>query len=301
MSQNPSLIAVVGATGSQGGGVVRALQERGTFRVRALTRNPDTYAGPADEVALADLSRPETLADALDRAHGLFLVTNFWEPGTDEVAQGSAAVRAAREAGVEHLVWSTLPDVETISGGRLEVKHFTQKSRVDPIVRDAGFPSYTYVMPPFYFENLLGNMAPQKLPDGSRGWALAMPRDARVVHAGSVADVGGVVSGAFENPGLVGVGAYLAPTPGLTSFGDMIDTLNGQGHDLSYQEVPAELYRTFFPGAEEMLQMFRYWQEYTYLGPDADEKIALARQVTTGQITDFATWAAANLPGAAGT
>jgi len=296
MSDSRSLIAVVGATGSQGGGVVRALQERGTFRVRALTRNPETYAGPADEVALADLARPDTLADAFGGAHGVFLVTNFWEPGTDEVAQGGAAVQAAREADVQHLVWSTLPDVETISNGRFEVHHFTQKSRVDPIVRDAGFPSYTYVMPPFYFENLTGNMAPQALPDGSRGWALALPRDARVVHAGSVADVGGVVSGAFENPALVGAGAYLAPTPGLMSFGDVIDTLNEQGHDLSYQEVPADLFRTFFPGAEEMLQMFDYWQEYTYLGPDADEKIDLARRVTTGQITDFATWAEANLP-----
>jgi uncharacterized protein YbjT (DUF2867 family) len=298
MSDRRSLIAVVGATGSQGGAVVRALQARDTFRVRALTRDPDAYAGPADEVALADLARPETLTAAFDGAAGVFLVTNFWEPGTDEVAQGGAAVRAAREAGVEHLVWSTLPDVETISGGRFQVHHFTRKSRVDPIVRDAGFPNHTFVMPPFYFENLLGNMAPQTLPDGSRGWALAMPRDARVVHAGPVEDVGGVVAGAFENPDLVGAGSYLAPTPGLTSFGDMIDTLNGQGHDLTYQEVPAELFRTFFPGAEEMLQMFLYWQEYTYFGPDADEKIALARRVTTGQITDFATWASRNMPAA---
>ncbi len=294
MSESRPHIAVVGATGSQGGGVVRALQERSAFRVRALTRDPDAYAGPADEVAFADLARPENLTDAFGGAHGVFLVTNFWEPGTDEVAQGRAAVRAARDAGFQHLVWSTLPDVETISGGRFEVHHFTRKSRVDPIVRDAGFPSYTYVMPPFYFENLIGNMAPQTLPDGSRGWALALPRDARVVHAGSVAEVGGVVSGAFENPGLVGAGSYLAPTPGLMSFGDVIDTLNEQGHEVSYQEVPADLFRTFFPGAEEMLQMFGYWREYTYLGPNADEKIGLARRVTTGRITDFATWAAAN-------
>lgn len=298
MSDSRSLIAVVGASGSQGGGVVRALQERGTFRVRALTRNPDAYAGPADEAFFADLDRPETLAGAFAGAYGVFLVTNFWQPGTDEVAQGTAAVRAARAADVQHLVWSTLPDVETISGGRFEVRHFTEKSHVDPVVREAGFPSYTYVMPPFYFENLLSNLAPQPLPDGSRGWALALPRDARVVHAGSVADVGGVVSGAFESPGLVGAGAYLAPSPGLASFGDMVETLNGQGHDLSYQEVPGDVFRTFFAGAEEMLQMFGYWQESTYLGPGADEKIALARQVTTGRITDFAAWAAENFPAA---
>jgi hypothetical protein len=60
--------------------------------------------------------------------------------------------------------------------------------------------------------------------------------------------------------------------------------------------VPAEVFRGFFHGAEEMLQMFGYWQEFTYLGPGADEKIALARRVTTGLITDFATWAAVHLP-----
>jgi hypothetical protein len=196
-------------------------------------------------------------------------------------------------------VWSTLPDVEAISGGKWDVKHFTLKSHVDPIVRDAGFPYHTYVMPPFYFENLIGNMGPQKLPDGSRGWALALPRDACVVHMGSIDDLGGVVSGAFEQPELVGAGAYLAPTPGLMSFGDVLDTLNAQGHALTYQEVPAEVFRTLFPGAEEMAQMFGYWQDYTYLGPDADPKIALAHQVTTGQITDFATWAAAHLPATA--
>jgi hypothetical protein len=123
-----------------------------------------------------------------------------------------------------------------------------------------------------------------------------MPRDARVVHMGSVDDLGGVVSGAFENPDLVGAGAYLAPTPGLMSFGDLLDTLNEQGHTLTYQQVPAEVFRTFLPGADEMIQMFGYWQDYTYLGPGADAKIALARQVTTGQITDFATWASVNLP-----
>jgi uncharacterized protein YbjT (DUF2867 family) len=143
MSDSRPVIAVVGATGSQGGGVVSAPHNRGTFRVRALTRNPDTYSGPADEVARADLNRPDTLPAAFSGAHGVFLVTNFWEPGTDEGAQGSAAVQAARQADVQHLVRSTLPDVEAISDGKYVVQHFTQKSRVDPIVREAGFPSYS--------------------------------------------------------------------------------------------------------------------------------------------------------------
>ena len=293
-------IAVIGATGAQGGSVVRELARRGRFRVRALTRNPESYTGPADEVALADLDDAETLGPAFEGAYGVFVVTNFWAPGTDEVAQGTAAVAAARAAGVQHFVWSTLPDVEALSGGRWDVPHFTSKARVDAVVRDAEFPLYTFVQPPFYFENLTDNMAAQPMPDGRQGWAMPLPADARVVHAGSVQDLGGVVSGAFEHPERVGNGAYLSSAAGVLSFGDMVTTLNAQGHDLSYQEVPAEAFATFFPGAEEMAQMTGYWQESTYLGPDAEGKIALGHEVTTAPLRDFATWAAEELPAARG-
>ena len=81
MSNDKRLIAVIGATGNQGGGVVRALQEHGDFRVRALTRHPAKHRGVADEVVEADLNRPETLRSALDGAYGVFAVTNFWERG----------------------------------------------------------------------------------------------------------------------------------------------------------------------------------------------------------------------------
>src|SRR6266446_7740157 len=96
------LIAVIGATGQQGGAVVRALQAQGQFKVRALTRDPGKHRGLADEVVEADLNRPETLRAAFEGAHGVFLVTNFWEEGTDELAEATAAVRTARDAGVKH-------------------------------------------------------------------------------------------------------------------------------------------------------------------------------------------------------
>src|ERR1700730_10520498 len=110
-SNSKKLIAVIAATGQQGGAVQRALQAQGQFKVRALTRHPGKHRGLADEVVEADLDRAETLKAAFEGAHGVFLVTNFGEPGTDELKQGTAAVRAAKEAGVQHFVWSTLPDV----------------------------------------------------------------------------------------------------------------------------------------------------------------------------------------------
>ncbi|HEY5183606.1 MAG TPA: NmrA/HSCARG family protein [Actinomycetes bacterium] len=296
MSDDRPIIAVLGASGSQGSSVVRALAEQGRFRVRAITRRPDAYSGPADEVVAADLNQPATLEAAFDGAHGAFAVSNFWEPGSDEIAQGRNAVDAAAKAGVRHYVWSTLPNVEAISGGRYEVAHFTSKAKVDQFVRDAGFTAYTFVEAPFYFENLVKNMPPQPLPDGSTGWALPLAADARVVHMGSIEDLGGVVAGAFAQPDAVGAGAYLSSAAGLMSLGDVADTLNAQGHSVAVMQVPGEVFATFFPGAEEMAQMMGYWQEYTYLGPDADEVIAAARRVSTTSSTDFATWAKEHMP-----
>ena len=108
LSNSKKLIAVIGATGHQGGAVVRALQAGGQFKVRALTRNPDKHRDLADEVVEADLNRPETLAAAFKGAYGVFLVTTSSLEGTDERKQGAAAVQAAKDAGVKHVVWSTL-------------------------------------------------------------------------------------------------------------------------------------------------------------------------------------------------
>src|SRR5258706_830911 len=196
-SNNEKLIAVTGATGQQGGGVVRALQASGEFRVRALTRNPDKYHELADEVVKADLDRPETLEAVFKGAYGVFLVTNFREAGAGELKQATAAVRAAKDAGVKHFIWSTLPNVEEISGGKFHVPHFTGKARIDSIVKAAGFASHTFVIAPFYFQNLTGAFGPQKLPDGSFGWAVPLDPDARCIHMGDVTELGNIVAGAF--------------------------------------------------------------------------------------------------------
>src|SRR6476619_6080091 len=135
---NKKLIAVVGETGQQREAVVRALQAGNQFKVRALTRNPAKHRDLADEVVEADLNRPETLKAAFEGAHGVFLVTNFRDLGETESKQATAAVHAAREAGVKHFIWSTLPNVEEISGGKFHVPHFTGKARVDSVVREAG-------------------------------------------------------------------------------------------------------------------------------------------------------------------
>jgi uncharacterized protein YbjT (DUF2867 family) len=295
-SNSRKLIAVIGATGQQGGAVVRALQAQGQFKVRALTRNPGKHRRLADEVVEADLDRPDTLEAAFKGAHGVFLVTNFWEQGTDELKQATAAVRAARNAGVKHFVWSTLPDVEAISGGKLHVPHFTGKARIDRIVEEAGFANHTFVIAPFFYQNLVGVLAPQKQADGSLGWALPLNPSVRGIHMGDIRELGDIVAGAFAHPDQAGHGEYLPLVGDFMSFNDVVDTLNRQGRKLSFKQVPREVFATSFPGAAEIAATFSYFEAHTYLGSDSNDRIALANKIAGRSPTKFSAWARVNFP-----
>src|ERR1700732_3732026 len=272
------VIAVVGATGQQGGAVVRALQADKQFKVRALTRNPAKHSELGDEVVQADLNRPETLAAAFKGAHGVFLVTNLWEKGTDEVEQATAAVRAAKDAGVKHFVWSTLPDVAAISKGKFHVPHFTGKAKVDRIVQEAGFANHTFVIAPFYFQNLIGVLGPQKQPNGSAGWTLPLDPTVKSIHMGDITELGDLVAGAFAHPDQAGHGEHLPLVGDFMSFNEIIDTLNRQGHNFSFHQVPKDVFAGFFPGAAEIAEMFAYFQAHTYLGSDLRDEIALGNK-----------------------
>jgi len=293
---NKKLIAVVGATGQQGGAVVRALQAGNQFKVRALTRNPAKHRELADEVIQADLNRPETLSAAFAGAHGVFLVTNFREEGTDEVDQATAAVRAAKKAGVKHFIWSTLPDVEAISGGKLHVPHFSGKAKIDRIVKEAGFANHTFVIAPFYYQNLIGVLAPQKQTDGSASWALPLDPTVRSIHMGDITELGDIVAGVFAHTDQAGHGEYLPLVGDFMSFNEIIDTLNRQGHNFSFNQVPKEVFAGLFAGAAEIAEMFDYFQTHTYLGSDSRDQIALANKIAGRQPTEFSAWARGNFP-----
>src|SRR5882762_8693697 len=295
LSNNTKLIAVIGATGHQGGGVLRALQARGQFKVRALTRNPDKHSKVAEEVVEADLDKPETLKVAFEGAHGVFLVTNFYG-GADELKQATAAIRAAKDAGVKHFIWSTLPDVEAISGGKFNVPHFTGKAKIDRVVKDSGFENYTFVIAPFYYQNLAGALGPQKQADGSMGWALPLDPTLRVIHMGDINELGNIVAGAFAHPDEAGDGQYLPLVGDFMSFNEIVETLYRQGHNISYNRVPKESFASAFPGANEIAEMFSYWEAHTYLGSDLSDEIALANKVAGREPTRFSIWAGENFP-----
>jgi len=228
-------------------------------------------------------------------------MASFWSPifrekGTNELKQATAAVRAAKDAGVKHFVWSTLPNVEAISGGKFDVPHFTGKARIDRIVKEAGFPHHTFVIAPGYYQNFVGALAPQKQADGSVGWALPLDPTVRCLHMGDITELGNIVAGAFAHPDEAGNGEYLPLVGDFMSFNEIIDTLNEQGHKFSFKQIPKEVFASLFPGAAELAEMFSYWEVHTYLGSDSSDRIALANKIAGKQPTKFSTWARLNVP-----
>lgn len=282
-------IAVLGATGLQGGGVVDALIKEGTFKVRAISRIPNKYSGKAHEVVKADLSDLESLKEAFTNVHGVFVVTNFME-GADEFSQGKLAVQAAKVAGVSHFVWSTLPNIEAISSGKFNAPNFTNKASVDEFVKSAGFKNFTFVQPPFYFQNFTGLMAPQPQEDGSLGWALPIDPSKKVIHMADINDLGKVVAGAFLNPDRVGNGSYLSVATGVFSFNDILKEFKENGKDYTFTEVPKEVFNTLFEGAEVITESFGYFETYSYMGPNSEARIQLASEVATEKLSSLAEW-----------
>ena len=296
-------ITVVGGTGAQGGGVVDALLASGQYEVRVPSRNPASKPAKALEsrgvrVVKGDLLEPSSLRAAFEGAHGVFLVTNFWDPTQmpKETEIGNAAVKEARAAGVQHFVWSTLPDAEKLTGGRLKLPHFTGKARVDAAVEAAKFPRHTFVQAPFYFQYFLGMLAPQPLSNGRRGWAVPMDPAARVIHAGDVNDVGRAVAAAFAASDKLRDGSYLAVCGGVYSWNDFVSTLNAQGHGVEVQQVSVDAYDTFFPGAPEVRETFQYFEQCTYFGPEREARIAAAKALVPAGFISFSDWAKRNLP-----
>jgi uncharacterized protein YbjT (DUF2867 family) len=286
-------IVVIGATGSQGKGVVNALVNEGSFNVRAITRNPEKYSGKAHEAVYADLNDLQSLKDAFKDAYGVFVVTNFWE-GADEIAQGKNAIEAAKATGVQHFIWSTLPDVEIISKAAFEVPHFTGKAKVDDLVKSAGFKYSTFVQPPFYYQNLVGMLGPQPKQDGTTGWTLPIDPTKKAIHMSDINDLGKVVAGAFSQPEKAGNGNYLALATELNSFNDIIKAYKANGKEHSFSQVPVELFSTFFEGAKELADMFGYFEKHTYMGPGSEPQIKLAKEIATGEFSTLREWMSKN-------
>ena len=223
------LIAVVGATGAQGGALARAIlaDPSGEFAVRALTRNPDSgvakdLAAAGAEVVAADLDDEASIRAAFDGAYGAFVVTNYWAPLTPEeevvrtraemeLAQAETAARAARDAGVQHLVWSTLEDtrlffagrddVPSLDDGRYKVPHFDAKGEADELFTKYGVPT-TFLRTTFYFDAFTTTMPPTRNADGVL--TITFPMGDQRLSGVASDDIGRSALAVFKHPDLIG-------------------------------------------------------------------------------------------------
>ena len=185
--------------------------------------------------------------------------------------------------------------MEAISGGKLDVPHFTGKAKIDRFVEEAGFVNHTFVIAPMYYQNLVGVMAPQKQGDGSLGWSLPLDPDLRCIHMGDISELGTIVAGAFAHPDVAGHGEYLPLVGDFLSFNDIIDTLNRQGHKFSFRQVPIEVFATSFlepPRWQRRSGTSRRTPTWVH----SHDRIALANKVAGRQPSKFATWARVNFP-----
>jgi uncharacterized protein YbjT (DUF2867 family) len=273
------IIAVLGSTGSQGGGLCRAIlaDAAGGYACRAVTRDTSkdkakALAAAGAQVVKADLDDVESLKKAFAGAYGVYAVTNFWEhfSGEKEKAQAKNIADAAKAAGVKHVVWSTLEDTRTLMKAddkrmpmlqqKYRVPHFDAKAEANASF--AGLPT-TFLVTSFYWDNLyMFGLAPKKGDDGQLAWTFPMGTSKLAGIAAE--DIGKVAYGIFKAGN-----AYVGKTVGI--YGEAL-TIEQMGKALSkvlgvgpikYNAVEADTYRSFgFPGADEMGNMFQVYRDF---------------------------------------
>jgi uncharacterized protein YbjT (DUF2867 family) len=274
------IIAVVGATGAQGGGLVRAIlaDKSGTFAVRAITRNPESEKAEAlraagAEVVAGDADNPGTLGSAFAGAYGAFLLTNFWEHLSPEreLTQARNMAQAVKAAGVQHVIWSTLEDTRkwvplednrmpTLMG-KYKVPHFDAKGEADEIFRQLGVPT-TFLLTAFYWDNFIFfGAGPQRGPDGTL--ALTFPMDDKRLPGIASEDIGKCAYGIFKR-GREFINKTVAIAGEHLTGKQLADGMSrALGQEVRYNNVPPEVYRSFgFPSADDLGNMFQFKRDF---------------------------------------
>jgi len=305
---NSRIIAVVGATGSQGGGLVRAIlaDPASDFRARAITRKANGEKADAlrklgAEVVEADLDNEASLAKAFDGAYGAYCVTNYWEHMTPakEVSQARNMAQAAKTAKVEHVIWSTLEDTRLrvpLTDSRMptlmekyKVPHFDAKGDADVLFAEAGVPT-TYLLTTFYWDNFVYfGMGPKKGPDGK--YSITMPMGNARLSGIASEDIGKCALGIFKQ-GKQWIGKRVGIAGDHVTGAQMAAAMSkALGKEVAYNVVTPEMFRGFgFPGADDLGNMFQYYTEF-------EKEFSAARSLDTSrslnpELLDFNSWLA---------
>ena len=304
------IIAVVGATGAQGGGLVRAILDdpSGGFAARALTRDPNSakakeLAARGAEVVAVNIDDGDSLAGAFAGAYGAYCVTFFWDHFSveKEAAEVEAMAKAAKTAGLKHAIWSTLEDTRLLVPlvdnrmptlqGKYKVPHFDGKGASNHFFTDASVPT-TFLLTSFYWENLIHfGMGPKKGADGKLGFVLPMAD--KTLPSIATEDIGRCAYGIFKAGS-----EYLGQTVGIagehltgTQMAKVLSDALGQ--EVVYNYVPPEIYRTFgFPGADDLANMFQYNRDFAAEFCGARD-LGVSRSLNP-RLQTFAAWAKAH-------
>ncbi len=274
------IITVIGATGSQGGGLVRAILDdsRGGFTPRAVTRDPGSaqakaLAGMGAEVVEADVNDPGSLKGAFEGAYGAYCVTFFWEHFSPEKEKEHARAMAegAQYARLKHVIWSTLEDTRRwvpLEDDRMptlqekyKVPHFDAKGESNLFFTDLDLP-VTFLLTSFYWDNLIHfGMGPKKGSDGSL--AFTLPMGDRKLPGIASEDIGKCAFGIFERGDeLIGETVGIAGEH-LTGSQMAASLSRALGQEVRYNEVSPEEYRGFgFPGADDLGNMFQFKRDF---------------------------------------
>ncbi len=274
------IIAIIGATGAQGGGLANAIfsDQKSEFSVRAITRDVNSdkakaLAARGAEVVSADLDDVESLKKAFSGAYGVYALTNFWEHFSPEkeTSQAQKIAEAANYAGVNHVIWSSLEDTRDFMQltddrmptlmGKYKVPHFDSKGEADKFFQGQRF-SGTILRTAFYWENFIHfGLGPKKGADGVP--AITFPMGDKRLPGIAVADIGKCAYGIFKagetyKGKTVGIaGEHLTGKQMAASFARVLGT------EVKYNDVPADVYRSFgFPGADEMGNMFQFKRDF---------------------------------------
>jgi uncharacterized protein YbjT (DUF2867 family) len=304
------IIAVVGATGAQGGGLVRAIlnDPSSGFAVRALTRKVTSdqakeLAKIGAEVVAADLDDVESLKRAFAGAYGAFLLTNFWEHFSPEkeLSQAKNMAQAAKQANLQHVIWSTLEDTRRwvplsdnrmpTLRGKYKVEHFDAKGEADHLFTELGVPT-TFLLTSFYYENFIYfGMGPKKGPDGTL--AITFPMADKKLPLIAVEDIGKSALAIFKK-GKEFIGKTIGIAGEHLTGAQMAAALTkALGQEVRYNEVSPDEYRKFgFPGAEDLGNMFQFKRDFqeVFCGP---RNPSIARGLNPS-LQNFDTWLAVN-------
>ena len=300
------IITIFGATGAQGGGLVRAIMQdkNSEFTARAVTRDINSdkakeLAQMGAEVVAADIDDPASVDKALEGAYGAYFVTFFWAHFSVEKEKAEAAIfaNAAKKAGLKHVIWSTLEDTReyvpldddrmpTLQG-KYKVPHFDGKGESDKLFIEAGVPT-TFLLASFYWDNFIYfGAGPQRGENGKL--ALTLPIGDAKMAGIAAEDIGKCAYGIFKK-GAETIGKKIGIAGEHLTGNEMASAMSkAVGETVVYNKVPAEVYRGFgFPGADDLGNMFQFYDEFeTELNKTRD--VASSKQLNP-ELMNFEQW-----------